>query len=182
MYCHKSPRAPHFIHFNPEEGRHKAETLVAEIIKIYLFGARSLFSLSKMQTRNRSKEVVSYLNPLGVEPPVPKTKRIALPLPTAPTPAPTLAHTEVGSQIARSAPEQDTAIVLDTEMTEEEEDNILGITNQATERKTLLSLRQQFKKTCTNMARVKSHLNFLAQCRNEEKIPRGLTVNVQCNC
>ncbi len=39
-----------------------------------------------MLTRNRTKEVVSYLNPLGVEPPVPKPKRIALPLPTAPAP------------------------------------------------------------------------------------------------
>ena len=66
-------------------------------------------------------------------------------------------------------------------MTGEEEDALLEDPGNLTEDKTLLSLRQKYKKTRTNIARVSSHLAFISKCENEEKIPKGLQVNVKCN-
>ncbi len=119
----------------------------------------------------RSK--ISYLNAIpGVE--LPKSKGPALPQPIAP--APTLAQPMASSETERSAEVN----ITDMEMTDEEID--MEHSGSVTrEEKTLLVLRQQYKKVSTNMARVKSHLSFLQECQGQNRIPKGLRVNVKCN-
>ena len=121
----------------------------------------------------RSSSNVSYLTAIsGVEPPARATRLSQKPK----APAPTLAQNEAGSEIERSA--NDSTTSTDSEMPE-----VNVLTNETTEReeKSLLALRQQYKKTRTNIARVRSHLNFLQQCQEQQKTPKGLRVNVRCN-
>lgn len=47
--------------------------------------------------------------------------------------------------------------------------------------KDLLSIRKDYKKITTNLARVKSHLSFISSCSQRHVTPRGLRVNVTCN-
>lgn len=109
----------------------------------------------------------------GVEPPRSASSHSLQP--KAPAPAPTLArNTEAGSEIERSASESATT---DSQMSEAE---VLH-TDQPKTDKSLLALRQQYKKNRTNIARVASHLGFLQQCKHQQKTPRGLQVHVRCN-
>ena len=47
--------------------------------------------------------------------------------------------------------------------------------------KTLLALRQQYKKFKTNAIRIESHLSFIQACRRDKHTPKGLQVKVQSN-
>ncbi len=79
-------------------------------------------------------------------------------------------------------PQATRAFNLIEEIESMETDNILLEPAQPNgEQKTLLSLRQGYKRARCNLARVNSHLEFIQQCVHEEKTPRGLSVNVHCN-
>ena len=45
----------------------------------------------------------------------------------------------------------------------------------------LLALRQKFKKICSNLSKMKSHLDFIEKCKEKSTVPKGLRVKVQCN-
>ena len=47
--------------------------------------------------------------------------------------------------------------------------------------KALLALRQKFKRTATNLTKVDSHRQFLADCLQNDRIPKGLQVGTKCN-
>ena len=64
---------------------------------------------------------------------------------------------------------------------EMEEDDLLRDSPQEEETKLLLGLRQKYKKTVCNLAKVNSHLSFVYSCKNKDKTPKGLQVHVQCN-
>ena len=67
-------------------------------------------------------------------------------------------------------------------LTEDPDDVILEDgTTTVPERKTLLSLRQAYKRTSCNLIKVNSHIEFMRACIDQEKTPKGLQVNVRCN-
>lgn len=76
-------------------------------------------------------------------------------------------------------PEEDALLDGDVQITGN------GVTPMETEgseeRKTLLSLRQAFKKNRCNLNRIESHLQFIDTCLQDGRVPRGLRVNVSCN-
>ena len=45
----------------------------------------------------------------------------------------------------------------------------------------LLALRQKFKKTSSNLMKMKSHLEFINTCKEKAKVPKGLRIKTQCN-
>ena len=45
----------------------------------------------------------------------------------------------------------------------------------------LLGLRQLYKRTKSNLAKLKSHLAFLQECKKRGTIPKGLRISVDCN-
>ena len=47
--------------------------------------------------------------------------------------------------------------------------------------KTLLAMRQLYKKMMTNQIRKENHMAFVKICLDNHKIPRGLQINVACN-
>lgn len=117
----------------------------------------------------RSNNKISYLNAVSsAEPPSRDTPNIPEPI----APAPTLAQNEAGSEIEKSAEDS-------TTMDSQSSDVEIFLTQR--EDKSLLSLRQQYKKTKTNIARVTSHLSYLQQCQEQQKTRKGLRVNVRCN-
>ncbi len=67
--------------------------------------------------------------------------------------------------------------------TESEDDLLLDepITERRRERKTLLVLRQEYKRTKSSLNKALSHLEFLRDCDQKRKIPKGLQVNIACN-
>ena len=96
-----------------------------------------------------------------------------------PSPAPALAIVGAGPQTLESAsPRRDLP-------SEEDEDSILDepapMDIAARENKSLLALRQDYKKTKSNLDRANSHLDFIQDCISREKVPRGLQVNVKCS-
>ncbi len=95
-----------------------------------------------------------------------------------PSPAPALAPTGAGPKTSESA---SPAITL---LPSEDEDSILDeppMEVETQEKKSLLALRQSYKKTKSNLDRAHSHLDFIQGCMDKEKVPRGLQVNVKCN-
>ena len=68
-----------------------------------------------------------------------------------------------------------------TPMETNEEDTARDSELPLLEKKSLLALRQENKRTKCNHIRVCSHLDFIARCIAEQKVPKGLTVNVRCN-
>lgn len=81
-------------------------------------------------------------------------------------------------------------------ISEDEDDRLLeekkNISSQETESqahrrddketpKDLLGLRQLYKKVTCNLAKAESHVDFIAQCLEQHKTPKGLRVNVTCN-
>ena len=47
--------------------------------------------------------------------------------------------------------------------------------------KALLALRQKFKRTATDLTKVDSHRQFLTDCLQNDRIPKGLQVGTKCN-
>ncbi len=128
--------------------------------------------MSRVQTRSKKP---TYMSVLGVESLV-QPKENAQPQLKAPAPA--QAQTAATSKIERSASQRNQPTHEDDIlMTEEEMEEILLDEDQ----KSLLALRQQYKKTRTNITRVNSHLTFIDQCIREDKVPKGLRINVRCN-
>lgn len=62
---------------------------------------------------------------------------------------------------------------------EEDDDNIL-LGSDEDHSKTLLALRQVFKKTKANLIRARSHLDFIEGCQDARKIPKGLQIKTKC--
>ena len=122
-------------------------------------------------------------------------------------PAPTLASNPPGSKtkgstsrknstekkkepLSRKTPSATTSTTTtmttrNVNMESNDDDMLLEDTPQTTGRstipdKTLLAMRQQYKKLQTNGTRIRSHLSFTKQCWRENKVPKGLQVNVKC--
>ncbi len=134
---------------------------------------------------------LSYLQHLGVESLAKGHKQTASALPIAQAPAPAQAQTTAGSKTNKST-NQETNIPTEqgiptTPMeiestTEEEEDLLLAEpVTMVPQDKPLLTLRQDYKKICTNITRATSHLNFIQLCEEGGSVPKGLRVNVNCN-
>ncbi len=151
-----------FSFLYPEEGEQYAETLVKK--------EKETIMMNRRVTRVTRSNKTSYLNAItGVEP-------LSRAVPSSPepiAPAPTLAQNEAGSEIERSAEDS-------TSMDSQTSDVEILLTPEEKD-KSLLSLRQQYKKAKTNITRATSHLNFLQQCEEQQKTPKGLRVNVKCN-
>lgn len=165
---------------------------------------------SYKEQRQLQAKKPSYLDPLGVGPTQRET-RSQTSANKAPAPSPALAATRVGPKTRESARINHTSnnstnerlatetvqemITTDKEAANqleatamaneidmlEEDDILLDQPAKRPEKKTLLALRQAYKRTRCNLARVNSHLEFIYQCTHEEKTPKGLTVNVRCN-
>lgn len=134
---------------------------------------------------------------IGVVPPQAEgTALLAEPSAPAPTLAPNLAGSETSGSTSLlpspsvlptppSAQEQPPPPLQPVDVIMEDEDMLLDgplpLMRPVRTDKTLLAMRQQYKKLKTNQMRIKSHLSFIQQCRRERKIPKGLQVNVQCN-
>lgn len=56
-----------------------------------------------------------------------------------------------------------------------------GTTSPQEVEKNLLSLRKQYKRSASNLARVKSHLRFVRACASRGSTPKGLRINVRCH-
>ncbi len=102
-----------------------------------------------------------------------------------PNPSPTLAHvTEAGPPMSTGVPAT-IATPMDTSTTSaESEDDLLleePTTERRRERKTLLVLRQEYKRTKSALNKTLSHLEFLKDCDQKRKIPKGLQINITCN-
>ena len=105
--------------------------------------------------------------------------------PAEPSPPPALALKKAGPKTKMSASLQPPASSLEPPMDTMDvdidgEDDILLDPPRA-EEKTLLALRQSYKRTRSNLSRVASHLEFIETCIDHEKTPRGLQVHVRCN-
>ena len=61
-----------------------------------------------------------------------------------------------------------------------EEEDLLRETEEEEDKK-LLSLRQTYKRTKSNLTKIRSHLAFIRDCKTLDKTPRGLRVEVTCN-
>lgn len=89
--------------------------------------------------------------------------------------APALATAGAGPKTKESAsfiPNPDDDILDDTPM---------DIVQHNTEKKTLLAMRKDYKKTKCNYDKVCSHLQFISSCMTNGKIPKGLQIKVKCN-
>ncbi len=91
----------------------------------------------------------------------------------SPAPAPTLAQVRTDPEMLPSADQ------INIEAMSEEEE-LLRETEEEEERK-LLSLRQKFKKTQSNLTKTRSHLSFIRGCKRLDRTPKGLRVGVTCN-
>ena len=45
----------------------------------------------------------------------------------------------------------------------------------------LLKLRQNYKRISVSLIKAKAHLGFISSCKSQEKMPRGLKINVKCS-
>ncbi len=104
--------------------------------------------------------------------------------PLVPNPSPTLALvTEAGPTStgvpATIATPMDTS--TSTTTTDSEDDLLLDEPAGRRERKTLLVLRQEYKRIKSSLNKTQSHLEFLKECDQKHNIPKGLQVNVRCN-
>ncbi len=91
--------------------------------------------------------------------------------------APTLATNGDGPETV-SATNSIPMEITTVETTDSEDDSIL---DEPAQKKSLLALRQLYKRTRNNLARVTSHLAFIETCMGKEKTPKGVRVNVYCN-
>lgn len=74
------------------------------------------------------------------------------------------------------------SIAQQSEEDMEMENVLLGVpSSEGDQKKTLLSLRQTYKKTRCNLARTRSHLKFIKDCNRQGKIPKGLKVTNKCH-
>ncbi len=121
-----------------------------------------------------------YKNKEGVEPVRTAGHSRDPPIPR-PSPAPALASNGTGSQTSESASQRSTSPSITIN---EEEDRLLDEPSMEVdiqEKKSLLALRQAYKKAKSNLDRSNSHFEFLQECVEKENAPKGLNVNVKCN-
>lgn len=104
------------------------------------------------------------------------TKKMTAPPSTAPHPSPTLANDRAAGPMSTEVPAN---ISQPINMIDSDDDLLLE--PAPPRKKSLLILRQEYKKLKLNLNKTRSHLEFIRACLDKETTPRGLQVNVRCN-
>jgi hypothetical protein len=57
----------------------------------------------------------------------------------------------------------------------------MDTTSTTRPREEILTLRQRYRRVCNDLARARSHLNFIRESQSKGTKPRGLRINVRCH-
>ena len=91
-----------------------------------------------------------------------------------------LAHDERDSEIVASASEQNTG-PREVPMEHQPIEDPPAPERPGDSENQLLVLRKKYKRTCSGLVKMHSHLEFIQKCREKASAPKGLRIKVKCN-